>query len=292
MFDPKKFEYNPGGTSYYDGYRATNYQIRQYKKYLRQVEPSSRLNRQDRINLVKNRYGSYFSSSSKLVQRQGHLQGWAKPMSATGGKNANYNWNKGWGTRVDQGKFSESSGSTNILNGSAQWIKQINMSIHLLQINAEYFRIVAGKRALKVFQNSFKFRKFYSNGSANWASLSSYTLKKRARRGTGNRILKEYGDLERSIKLDENAAPMTTRIYTDVVPANSSHHKNHSICYAGYHNEGKGTYGRGFMGRTPKHYIKRQFIGHSTHLNPLTDKFLRKMMKLYLFDSVFPVRKA
>lgn len=116
--------------------------------------------------------------------------------------------------------------------------------------------------------------------------------KKRARRGTGNRILKEYGDLYNSIRIKEHAGLYRTRVYTDVVHANASHHKKHSICYAGYHNEGEGTYGSGWNGHKPKPYIRRQFMGHSSYLDPLTDSFMRKMVKLYLFDSVFLIKKV
>lgn len=49
---------------------------------------------------------------------------------------------------------------------------------------------------------------------------------KRARRGTGSKILKEYGDLYNSIRIDEHAGLYATRVYTDVVHANASHHKN------------------------------------------------------------------
>ena len=81
-------------------------------------------------------------------------------------------------------------------------------------------------------------------------------------------------------------------IETEVVRANPAHHKAHSICYAGYHNEGVGTYGR-YRGRFhSKRYIKRQFIGHSSYMNPITDPFMKKMLKLYLFDSVFLTRKV
>ena len=182
--------------------------------------------------------------------------------------------------------------SATILNGTKQWIRQIQISQYALRVQAENFRVVVGRRAMKVFQNSFKYQQFYSNRSRRWTPLSSYTLKKRARRGTGSRILKEYGDLYNSIKLDESAGVGRTRVYTDIVPANAGHHKKHSICYAGYHNEGKGTYGSAWNGHKPKPYVKRQFMGHSSYLNPFTDSFMRKMMKLYLFDSVFLMKKT
>lgn len=253
-------------------------------------------------NTVPNKYRSYFPKDTKFTNRQGHTQGWAKNLTLSGGKEANQNWqrvkfynDKGqisrtgfkekWGANLNKG-------SNSILIETKGWVRQLQIAIYALELNAENFRVVVGRRALKVFQNSFKYQQFYSQPSHRWASLSAATLKKRARRGTGSKILVEYGDLRKSIKMKENVGAGITRIYTDVVPANPSHHKKHSICYAGYHNEGVGTYGSAWNGHKPKAYIQRQFMGHSSYLNPLTDDFMRKMMKLYLFDSVFLMKKA
>lgn len=296
-FDPSKFSTRLG-TLYYDGRKASQYRIKQYNKYVRGAG--------GRMTSVPKQYSKYFSSGTHFTTRQGHLASWAKPLTLSGGQNPNYNWSrvsyrdfngaikKGsssgrWGADINKRKAYESA---TVLAGTKQWIRQIQISLHQLYINAENFRVVAGQRAIKVFQNSFKYQQFYSNGARRWASLSPYTLKKRARRGTGNKILKEYGDLYNSIKIDEHAGVNTTRVYTDVVHADVSHHKKHSICYAGYHNEGKGTYGSGWNGHEPKPYIRRQFMGHSSYLNPFTDNFMRKMMKLYLFDNVFLIRKV
>lgn len=297
-FDPKKFS-TRSGILYYDGWKATQYRIRQYNRL--QKGSASRVS-------VPKQYRKYFSSNVRFTTEQGHLMSWAKPLSLRGGQNPNYNWSRvgyrdlngsirkvssseRWGTNINRAK-SGASGSATILIGTKQWVRQIQVSLHQLYINAENFRILAGQRAIKVFQNSFKYQQFYSKNSRSWTSLSSYTLRKRASRGTGNRILKEYGDLYNSIKIDINADSITTRVYTDVVPANISHHKKHSICYAGYHNEGKGTYGKGRNGNAPKPYIRRQFIGHSSYLDPFSDNFMKKMMKIYLFDSVFLVKKV
>lgn len=296
QFDPSKFS-TTLGTLYYDGKKATSYRIKQYNRYIRGGGRS-------RVSSVSKQYGKYFSSKTNFTSgRGGHLASWAKPMTLRGGANPNYNWSRAqfrgangkiingssktrWGANIN------SSSPATILVGTKQWIRQLQISIHALYVQSEHFRIVVGQRAIKVFQNSFKYQQFYSNRTQRWKPLAPYTLKKRASRGTGNRILKEYGDLYNSIKIDENAKPMTTRVYTDVVPANAAHHKRHSICYAGYHNEGRGTYGRGWNGHKPKPYIRRQFMGHSSHLNPYKDSFLRKMMKMYLFDSVFLVKKV
>ncbi len=297
-FDPSKFSTRLG-TLYYDGKTATQYRIKQYNKYVRGAG--------GRFTSVPKQYSKYFSSGTRFTTRQGHIASWAKPLTLSGGSNPNYNWGRvnyrdfdgkirrgsssgRWGADINRGRRG-ASGATTVLDGTKQWVRQIQISLHQLYINAENFRVVAGQRAIKVFQNSFKYQQFYSNHSNRWASLAPYTLNKRARRGTGSRILKEYGDLYNSIKIDERSSPYTTRVYTDIVHANAAHHKKHSICYAGYHNEGKGTYGSGWNGHKPKPYIRRQFMGHSSYLNPFSDNFMKKMMKLYLFDNVFLVKK-
>lgn len=297
-FDPGKFS-TRWGTVYYDGRKASQYRIKQYNKYVKGGV--------GRITSV-GQYGKYFSSGTRFTTRQGYLESWAKPLTLSGGKNPNYNWSRvnyrdfdgrirrvssgaRWGADISRGEKGV-SGAATVLMGTRQWIRQIQISLHQLYVSGENFRIVAGRRAMKVFQNSFKYQQFYNGNSRRWAPLSSYTLKKRAWRGTGSRILKEYGDLYDSIKIKENENAFTTSVYTDVVKANASHHKKYSICYAGYHNEGKGTYGSGWNGHKPKPYIRRQFMGHSSHLDPLTDSFMKKMVKLYLFDNVFLVKKV
>lgn len=302
-FDPSKVK-TQFGKHFYEGQRLGSHRERLYQQWLRNQGGGSV---KGRATFPK-QYSKYFSSGTRFTIRQGHIAPWAKPMTLKGGSNPNYNWgrvsyinSKGsvskssssgrWGADTNQGKRG-AGGSATILNGTKQWIKQIQISQYALRVQAENFRVVVGRRAMKVFQNSFKYQQFYSNRSRRWTPLSSYTLKKRARRGTGSRILKEYGDLYNSIKLDESAGVGRTRVYTDIVPANAGHHKKHSICYAGYHNEGKGTYGSAWNGHKPKPYVKRQFMGHSSYLNPFTDSFMRKMMKLYLFDSVFLMKKT
>ena len=302
-FDPSKVK-TQFGKHFYEGQRLGSHRERLYQQWLRNQGGGSV---KGRATFPK-QYSKYFSSGTKFTIRQGHIAPWAKPMTLKGGSNPNYNWgrvsyinSKGsvskssssgrWGADTNQGKRG-AGGSATILNGTKQWIRQIQISQYALRVQAENFRVVVGRRAMKVFQNSFKYQQFYSNRSRRWTPLSSYTLKKRARRGTGSRILKEYGDLYNSIKLDESAGVGRTRVYTDIVPANAGHHKKHSICYAGYHNEGKGTYGSAWNGHKPKPYVKRQFMGHSSYLNPFTDSFMRKMMKLSLLHRVFLMKKT
>lgn len=302
-FDPSKVK-TQFGKHFYEGQRLGSHRERLYQQWLRNQNGGS----VKRRAILPKQYSTYFSAGTKFTNRQGHLASWAKPMSLKGGSNPNFNWGRvsyidskgtvhkassssSWGADINQGKKGAGE-SVTILHGTKQWVRQIQISLYALRVQSENFRVVVGRRAMKVFQNSFKYQQFYSSRSRRWTSLSPYTLKKREKRGTGSRILKEYGDLYNSIKLDESAGAARTRVYTDIVPSNADHHKKHSICYAGYHNEGKGTYGSAWNGHKPKPYIKRQFMGHSSYLNPFTDSFMRKMMKLYLFDSVFLVKKA
>lgn len=184
-FDPNKFS-TRFGTLYYDGQKASQYRIKQYNKYVKGAG--------GRITSVPKQYSKYFNSRTSFTTRQGHLQSWAKPLTLSGGENPNYNWSrvsyrdfdgtikKGsssgrWGANINKNKKG-APGSTTVLAGTKQWIRQIQISLHQLYINAENFRVVAGQRAIKVFQNSFKYQQFYSNGSRKWASLSSFTIKK------------------------------------------------------------------------------------------------------------------
>lgn len=312
-FDPSKVRYYSIKKEFrYNGKQLTPQQYKIYKKYEIEKASLKKLKRAEKraLKIPKGIPSKYFSSGTRYVTQQGHVEKWARPLTAKGGNNPNHNWRRVkyfdgnhierrtsaknyWGVQVGGGaKDKGAGGSVTILHGTKQWIRQIQISLYALRVQSENFRVVVGRRAMKVFQNSFKYQQFYSSRSRRWASLSAYTLKKRASRGRGNRILKEYGDLYNSIKIDENAGATRTRVYTDIVPANSDNHKKHSICYAGYHNEGKGTYGSAWNGHKPKPYIKRQFMGHSSYLNPFTDSFMRKIMKLYLFDSVFLVKKS
>jgi hypothetical protein len=292
-----------GGHIYYDDYRATPAQIKAYNKHIAEQEGIvKKVNTRSKRNFsIPSQYKRYFNSKLKFTGKGG-TPAWAKPLGLRGGANPEAQWRtmmyqpfKGGAkhdiTTVRWGAKLGKSNAT-VLNGTKQWVRQIQVTVHALSISAENWRIMVGQRAIKVFQNSFRYLKFYNNRSQHWQSLSSATLRKRAKRGTGSRILREYGDLYESIKLKERQNAMTTRVYTDIVPANSSKHKKHSVCYAGYHNEGKGTYGKGWRGHKPTPYVKRQFMGHSSYLNPITDPFMRKMMRTYLFDNVFLSRQV
>lgn len=290
--DPSKFSgrgFN-GEPRWYDGKTITSYRLKQWRQLQRGGS--------GRISTIPKKYQSYFSSSTQFTNRQGHLNSWAKGMTLSGGKNPNYNWgrvnyrdfngkigrvgsNQRWGANISKANIGT------ILYGTKQWIRQIQISLHALYINAEHFRVLVGHRAIKVFQDSIRYQKFYSNNGKPWPALAPYTLRKRAKRGTGTHKLREFGDLEQSIQIKESINPFTTRVFTEIVPANLSHYKKHSIAYAGYHNEGKGHHG---PISTP--YKRRQFMGHSSYLNPFFDNYLKTMMKRYLFDSVFMVKKT
>lgn len=294
------------GRWYYKGMRATQAQIQQKVRMESGEEAARRVvKHRGSAKAMTARYRKYFNANTKLASH-GHIEKWAKPMTLKGGTNPNMNYTRAmhmnvkgkavrvpayerWGATVNSTK--PTLGNATVLKGSREWIRQLEVAIHAVMVNAEHFRILVGQRAIRVFQNSFKYQKMYTNQAQRWSPLASYTLQKRAKRGTGSKILYEYGDLYNSFRLNENKDAMTTSVYTDIVPANASHHKKVSLCYAGYHNEGKGTYGRGWRGHKPKPYVKRQFMGHSSHLDPYTDAFINKMMKNYLFDSVFMVRK-
>ena len=314
-FDSSKFQYRAGKLYRNDGTasepfwnRAKPLEIKQYQKAMSRPNGTGRT-----VNILKvqSKYAKYFGSSTKLTGANSRITNWARPLALSGGQNPVYGWERAryidfdgkikkdssgrfWGANLNQLNRNE-IGKTNIgkgvvLNGSREWIRQIQISIHQLHINAESFRIAVGHRAIKVFQSSFKYQQFWSTGTQKWAGLSIFTKKKRAKRGTGTKILNEYGDLYRSIKIKENASKGLTRIYTDIVHANPSKHKKHSICYAGYHNNPRSgdTYGNGWGKRRPRNYIQRQFIGHSDHI----DSFAASIMKRYLFDSVFLIKKV
>lgn len=287
---------------FYNRKKLNSQQVKSYQKWLEKHPNAGQASRY-KAKPVPKKISSYFSKGTVFRDQQGHYQSWIKSATLKGGKGVTNSWgrakyvgprgigrvgsNQKWLIDINRGKRGSGGGELTPM----QWVRHLQIALYQVNIQAENFRIMVGKRALKVFQDSFREQKFYSNKGRKWPSLSSYTLQKRAKRGTGSRILREYGDLLNSIKVEDNAGVMTTRVYTDIVPANASHHKKHSICYAGYHNEGKGRYGAARNGHTPKPYVKRKFMGHSSHLNPLTDAWLRKMMKQYLFDSVFQVKK-
>jgi len=295
-YDINKFEFY-NGKLYYNGFYATRQQVSAYKKLTGHSSAKATTSKPRERYRVGNRWAKMLSINPN--SKAGTAKSWAKPLAnkngfiqvGRGNKIIERGGNTYWGANLKSTKRGVVSAGT-LLIGSKDWIRHIQMSIHQLQVQAEYFRIAVGYRAQKVFQDSFRFQRFYSAEGQKWASLSAYTLRKRMKRKTSGPILREYGDLLNSIKIEENTAlesgTIGTQIYTDKVPMNLAHHKKHTLCYAGWHNEGKGTYGRGVKGRSPKPYKKRQFIGHSSKIL----HFAAQIQKRYLFDMVFLSKKV
>ena len=281
--------------------RASAREVRGYNKAI--GRPSRTITKLS----VNSRLQKYFGASTNLIQANGQPNDWARPLALKGGKNAEYGWfrtsyrsddgnihkdrsTRSWGSNLNQLSRKE-LGKTNIgkgaiLNGSREWIRQLQISIHQLSLNAEHFRIAVGHRAIKVFQDSFKFKRFNATGSPKWPDLYPFTKKKRTKRGSGTRILNEYGDLLNSIKIKEATKKNTTSIYTSRVHPNVAHYKKHKIAYGGYHNDPRPGDTYGSWSKRP--YVQRQFMGHSDKI----DSFAAMIMKRYLFDSVFLIKKV
>lgn len=140
---------------------------------------------------------------------------------------------------------------------------QMTIAAHQLPIAAEHWRFVLAQRALKIFQDSFSIKRFYSKGSKRWAELKKSTIKKRKRKGTWfgtGGILQETNALYNSLEYIP-----TVKSFTSGVRANR--------WYAGVHNDAE----------DGDHVPRRQFMGHST----LIDDFVASYERAYLFDTVF-----
>lgn len=319
-FDPNKYDLSQfklgkdGSLEFREGFyrgTATPEQVRWYNQATGKTVSNKKASSYTRTKLaVPEKYSKLFGKSTNLKGAGGQLRGWSRTLALSGGSNPEYGFRRLKYNLPDGSKFQPSGrygadlnqlnkkniGKTNvgkgyIINGSKAWLNHLRIVTHQVTIKAEHFRIAVGHRAIKVFQDSFKLQKFNSAGSYKWAPLSSFTKRKRLKRRTGSRILKEYGDLYNSIKIDENHSSQNgrvTRIYTDKVSANVNHYKKHTICYAGLHNSPKPgeTYGR--WGNPPKPYIQRQFMGHSE----LIDTFAASVSKRFLFDDVFLIRQV
>lgn len=251
------------------------------------------------LNGMKGKEWNEFTRKFKITERNPRYHGQKYKHSGLKWDEGKYNFlhkDKGrvirdskdkWGTHIKN-----KPGNATVLHELKGMVRQLEIAVRQVHVNAEHFRIALGHRAIEVFKQSFNKRQFNSSFTTRWTRLADYTIRKRAKRGTGSRILKEYGDLEDSIKFQKNVGPMSSRVYTDKVRANDQHHKKHTICYAGYHNEGKGTYGSGWGRMTPKPYIKRQFMGHSSQLSPIKNNFVRKLVETFLFDDVFMAKSV
>lgn len=286
-YDISKFS-ERAGKLYYKDKRASKGALKFFNQYSK--GGSSRLQ-------VSKEVASKFNKGLKFNSRSGHVKETYRALTLKqtekGGvigarRVGKYNFSKPskalstsskWGSNLD-------GGHTTNLRGFEGWIEHLAIAIHAVSLQAEYFRMAAGQRAMQIFQKSFSYQKFYTANSSKWADLAPYTKRKREKRHTSGKILHEYGDLQESIKINETDGIYTT-IYTDIVKADIKKHKKLTNCYAGFHNEGEGTYGVSNKRHVARPYIKRQFMGHSSYLNPITDPWMSKMTKRYLFDSVF-----
>lgn len=185
----------------------------------------------------------------------------------------------------------DSMGRSKFSSLNLTWLRKHLISVtEKISINALNFSVILSLRAQKIFQDSFKYKRFYSADGAAWAPLKPSTIKKRQRKRTwpgAGGMLREYGDMYKSVKARRgDKGKFIGSVYTD--PSDYVRHnytdrygmsrvdKRGVFCYAGLHNEGgriRGKY------RLPK----RQFMGHSTYLLD----FALQQADRYFFFNVF-----
>ncbi len=196
-----------------------------------------------------------------------------------------------------------------VLNGIKEWLRHLQIARYQLSKQAENFRVVVGQRALRVFQLSFKYHKFY-NENTKWQALSSFTRRKRQISGTwfGKQKSKlfESGELSRSLSNLNSSGELISSVTTGKVRTNKMRISVYDVIrgvrtkdlgtysfegvYAGIHNEGVPK-GRKPGGKIPK----RQFMGWSNFRNGRMDKidtFAYQIADSYLFDSVFMSKQS
>lgn len=157
-----------------------------------------------------------------------------------------------------------------VLKDFKQMHLQMVIAAHQLPIAAEHYRFVLAQRALKIFQNSFTVKRFYSLGTTRWTANARSTVRKRKRMGywpATNKLLQMTNYMYKSLEYVPDMAPFTSGVKA-------------TADYSGFHNDPRpgDTYGR-----SSKRIIRRQFMGHSTSL----DEFIASYEKSYLFDTVF-----
>ena len=171
------------------------------------------------------------------------------------------------------------------------WLrKHLIEVIERIHVNSMNYTVILSLRAQKIFQDSFKYKRFYSANGGAWPSLRQSTIKKRQRKNTwpgAGGILREYGDMFSSIEVRRagdntfiggvitNPKKYVRHEYTG---RDGQKHtdKRGAFCYAGLHNNG-GTI------RGGHHLPKRQFMGHSTYLF----EFALRQADRYFFFNVF-----
>lgn len=171
------------------------------------------------------------------------------------------------------------------------WLrKHLIEVIEKIHVNSMNYTVILSLRAQKIFQDSFKYKRFYSANGGAWPSLRQSTIKKRQRKNTwpgAGGMLREYGDMFSSIEV-RRAGDNTFMGGVITNPKKYVRHeytgrdgqkhtdKRGAFCYAGLHNNG-GTI------RGGHHLPKRQFMGHSTYLF----EFALRQADRYFFFNVF-----
>lgn len=188
--------------------------------------------------------------------------------SGSGGK-----WKKGKFVTRENWEAFQNTGEI-IQIDKRQFYRHLVTVAHQLPIATEHWKLVLAHRALAVFQESFKLKRFNSSGTSRWKVNTEWTRKKRKWKGTwpgAGKLMQETNALFNSLHISKSP-------FVGVVA---------EARYAGVHNcpEPGMTYGNGFGGRysPPKPVTQRQFMGHSTQM----DDFIATYERRYLFDTIF-----
>lgn len=236
---------------------------------------------------VPTRYANLFGRGFNFINESGHIKERFLPLAMKSGQTYNRfrRYTDDMGRERKFGRWKTILGNV----GGTMTMPQLYNHFRVARYNVERgsvnFAIVLSERALAIFQESFKLKRFNSRGSSAWPKLSGHTIKSRIRHKTwpgAGRMLMELGELYSSLK--QKPTGVGGMVYTDPKAFKEDTYKSgkkrRHICYAAVHNEGKegGYY---FWGNRPA--VRRQFIGHST----LLIEFANRMVKRYLFDDVF-----
>lgn len=198
-----------------------------------------------------------------------------------------------------------------------QWMSQLTSLPEKIDMAVLDYTIALRQRAYRVFEGSFKYKKFNSAGAPHWAPITDYTWESRKRhvagnyklggeimtrhkdvlkrKGTGkyykipldrNKILVEFGYLKRALSQTQisQSSPFIQSVYIDrgIAATNPIHRKIQAEYVAWHNNPSPGmTYGKSGV-----KFKKRQFMGHSS-LIVGPNGFIEKYEVRYLFDTVF-----
>lgn len=186
------------------------------------------------------------------------------------------------------------------------------------------YTVAFRRRALVVFDRSFKYNRFYNDGSTQWAPITDGTWRNRLYHMRGiyditqkkyrtrkkgeskdayylnkgnaigfykqktdrNQILREFGFLKRSLSemSVSTTSPFIQSVYVD--RAIAMRNPIHREVAAQYAAWHNSPGPNQHYGKTGVKYKKRQFMGHSSYLvGP--GGFIERYEKRYLFDAVF-----